>query len=79
MRHETEAEMIARNVHEQDKRLKRALRRIDRTGDTIKPRWYRETLEINRYIYFGSPRPGVCKYNCYHLTEKGRAVLGGIQ
>ena len=68
----TDCDFMMLEKTRQEKKLKRILRRIDKTGDTIKPRWYCSMLEINDYIYFGSPRPGVCGYNCYHLTNKGK-------
>ncbi len=70
----TEIEFIASEQAKCDNRLRRQLRKVDATGwagrDTI------ETLLINGLIDFGGPRPDISHpYNCYRLTDAGRAAL----
>lgn len=74
----TEAEYIEDQQRKQDTKWRAILRRVDRTGATTRQK--RETLLANGLISFGGPRPEIsCPYNCFRLTENGRALLETIE
>ena len=68
----TEAEFIKAEQAKLDARLRRQLRKVDKTGEIGHEA--SETLEINGLIQFGGPRVGN-RYNCYRLTDQGHAIL----
>lgn len=74
----TEAEFIAAEQAKQDSKWLARLRRVERTGHTT--RQQRDALLINDLIVFAGPRPEIGNpYNCFRLTENGRALLQRLE
>ena len=69
----TEQDYIAAEQAKHAKRLRRALIAIDRTGWCSRDNC--ERLLLADMVAFSGPRPGVSEYNCYRLTDRGRAEL----
>lgn len=60
-------------MNQYNAKLLRQLREINQTGD-IEMEAGKLLLEFD-YIRACGPRPGVCNYNCYCLTDTGKAEL----
>ena len=72
----SEHEYMAEQAKKERARFKRALKRVDKTGE--EGRWWNEALATAELIQFGGPRDGVSRWNCWRLTEKGREELGKV-
>lgn len=74
-----EQETINRVQNEMDRKLRRTLSKVNRTGEFGRvSQDYREAMSINGLVEFGPPRPGINPYNCWRLTESGRKKLAGL-
>lgn len=70
----TDEKFIAHEVESRRQWLIRQLRQVEKSGTIDNSA--AEILELNDLIYMGGPRPEIGNpYNCWHLTNGGRALL----
>ena len=73
----TDAEFIAQESAKHATALRRALSKVRRRGETSKEA--SESLWTAGLILFGPPVAGVCEFNCWHLTDLGKAELAKLE
>jgi hypothetical protein len=76
---ESEQAFVKAEAEKWNSSTHKALKTVKESGK-VPNKWWGEALEVQGYTYFGGPRPEAGnKYNCYHLTDEGRAMLARLQ